>query len=159
MTHLPTGQPMTDERAEEIRAHWADRLGFTAQDIGELLDERARLLAGQDSIPPEPGSWMTPGQWIKHWNGLDAAGRLELAGLLLENAQHVTQCLGLREMERRVRAAIAERRTEIAEDEAERGPSPWSDAAAVTCYRIEEAMRTPAEPQAALDRPQDPEDT
>ncbi len=50
MTHLPTGQPMSDERAAEIREHWAHRLGFTAQDIGELFDERDRLREALTSI-------------------------------------------------------------------------------------------------------------
>lgn len=45
----------------------------------------------------------------------------------------------------RVRQVLAERRAEVAEDEAENGPSSWSDAAIVTCVRVEEALREPAE--------------
>lgn len=52
----------------------------------------------------------------------------------------------------RVRAVIAERRTEVAEREAD-GMLPfgtpsasWCDAITVTCGRIEDALRTPAEP-------------
>jgi hypothetical protein len=52
----------------------------------------------------------------------------------------------------RVRAVIAERRTEVAERETD-GMLPfgtpgasWCDAITVTCARIEDALRTPAEP-------------
>ena len=59
----------------------------------------------------------------------------------------------------RVRKALAERRAEIADYEAENEPAPWSDAAANTCNRIEDALREFPEPQgipAALDEHQDP---
>ncbi|WP_406730925.1 hypothetical protein [Streptomyces sp. NBC_01794] len=46
----------------------------------------------------------------------------------------------------RVRKAIAERRTELAEYEAEHEPSSWSDAVSVTCSRIEDALRIFPEP-------------
>lgn len=61
----------------------------------------------------------------------------------------------------RVRAVLAERRTEVAEREAD-GMLPfgtpdasWCDAVTVTCARVEDALRTPAEPQGvpALDQP------
>ncbi|URN11327.1 hypothetical protein LUW77_03280 [Streptomyces radiopugnans] len=55
----------------------------------------------------------------------------------------------------RVRAAIAERRTEVAEYEAEQPPSAWSDAVTVTCDRIEDALRQPApSPGVVLTDPQ-----
>lgn len=41
----------------------------------------------------------------------------------------------------RVRAAITERRTEVAEFEAENKPSGWSDAVTVTCDRVRDALR------------------
>jgi hypothetical protein len=61
----------------------------------------------------------------------------------------------------RVRAVLAERRTEVAEREAD-GMLPfgtpgasWCDAVTVTCARVEDALRTPAEPQGVpvLDEP------
>lgn len=51
----------------------------------------------------------------------------------------------------RVRAAVAERRTEVAEYEAEQPPSAWSDAVTVTCDRIDDALRPQAEPQGIRD--------
>ena len=59
----------------------------------------------------------------------------------------------------RVRKVLAERHAEIADYEAENKPAPWSDAAANTCSRIEDALREFPEPQgirAALD-PQEPQ--
>lgn len=41
----------------------------------------------------------------------------------------------------RVRKAVTERRTELAEYEAEHEPSAWSDAVSVTCSRIEDTLR------------------
>jgi hypothetical protein len=41
----------------------------------------------------------------------------------------------------RVRALITERRTEVAEFEAENKPSGWSDAVTVTCDRVSDALR------------------
>jgi hypothetical protein len=43
----------------------------------------------------------------------------------------------------RVRKAIKERRTEVAEYEAENQPSPWSNAVTVTCDRIVDALLVP----------------
>lgn len=47
----------------------------------------------------------------------------------------------------RVRQALAERRAEIADYETENEPAAWSDAAANTCSRIEDALRQFPEPQ------------
>lgn len=47
----------------------------------------------------------------------------------------------------RVRKAVAERRTEVAEYEAENPPSAWSDAVTVTCARVEDALRPRPESQ------------
>ncbi|MGW7053095.1 hypothetical protein [Streptomyces sp. NPDC054887] len=48
----------------------------------------------------------------------------------------------------RVRDALTERRTQVAEYEAENEPSSWSDAVTVTCARVEDALRVFPEPGA-----------
>jgi DNA repair exonuclease SbcCD ATPase subunit len=55
--------------------------------LREIKAERDRLRAGEDPIPPKQGFQRSAGQWIYHWNTLDAESRLMLAGLIL-NALH-----------------------------------------------------------------------
>ncbi|MFI2349728.1 hypothetical protein ACH492_22275 [Streptomyces sp. NPDC019443] len=57
----------------------------------------------------------------------------------------------------RVRKVVAERRTELAEYEAEHEPSGWSDAVSVTCSRVEDALRIFPEP-AGTPCPDDPQE-
>lgn len=59
----------------------------------------------------------------------------------------------------RVSAAIAERRTEVAEFEAEHEPLAWSDAVTVTCARIEDALRPLPDPIAIRMPALDPDTT
>jgi transposase-like protein len=62
-----------------------------------------------------------------------------------------TELEQLREQVERVRKVVAERRTELAEYEAEHEPSAWSDAVSVTCSRIDDALRVFPEPDGIPD--------
>ncbi|MFJ6348627.1 hypothetical protein ACIQKB_04020 [Streptomyces sp. NPDC092046] len=128
---------MTQPAAEQLLnlANRAERGPLTA-------DEAARLRAG-----------------LTHHCARADQAESRLAALKRAHVALATQAGKDQAAIERLRKALAERRAEIADYEAETEPAPWSDAAANTCSRIEDALREFPEPQgilAALD-PQEPQ--
>ncbi|SOD80079.1 hypothetical protein SAMN06272781_6857 [Streptomyces sp. 1222.2] len=135
MTRPPTVDQLRNlaDRAEH---------GLTADEQARLRDGIARLAEYEHTI-----NW--------HTTCTGCARILDSCIRDTERAERAEAAL------ERVRKVLADRRTEVAEREAD-GMLPfgapgasWCDAVTVTCARVEDALRTPAEPQGvpALDEP------
>lgn len=151
-----------EHRASTYRAAWhsarRDRRKLREQAAVEQNAEAAldRVHRACAATPPcIPGSQAEDVAHSQGWNAAMDHILAALVGPAVPSTNRRDKDADLRAALDRVRAAIAERRTEVAEYEAEQPPSSWSDAVTVTCDRIEDALRQPApSPGVVLTDPQ-----
>lgn len=84
------------------------------------------------------------GPWLEYADAVMAVADAEQTRIRRCALRALDEIADLNNTLDRVRAVITERRTEVAEYEAENPPSAWSDAVTVTCDRVEDALREPA---------------
>jgi hypothetical protein len=130
-----------DKRCEELRVESLRR--------GKIKGEYAERIRQLETELDEARQWARHGYEIgqRHcgWTDHGVAPDWLTQGWPphFDSCQHLQQAAEMDGQLSRVRKAIKERRTEVAEYEAENQPSPWSNAVTVTCDRIVDALLVP----------------
>lgn len=147
-----------DRRAAGLRAHEAEQEAARAR-RGEAEAVRAREAAEDRARKAERAVNLLAGSHRRAEKAEAEVARLtglvsQYADRGIANGQRAEKAEATLTA---VREAVAGRRAEVADYEAERPPSAWSDAVAVTCDRVEEAIAVAAlgDPQPATE-PADP---
>lgn len=94
--------------------HTNDRMTQWKERVRELEVEVARLRAGEDTTPREPGTQLTPGQWIRKFNEATTERRLHAAERVLQVIDQESHCF---QMDHEGRLEDLQARLEAAEIE------------------------------------------
>jgi hypothetical protein len=134
-----------DRRAAGLRAHEAEQEAARAR-RGEAEAVRARKAAEDRARKAERAVNLLAGSHRRAEKAEAEVARLtglvsQYADRGIANGQRAEKAEATLTA---VREAVAGRRAEVADYEAERPPSAWSDAVAVTCDRVEEAIAVAA---------------